>query len=81
MLSLEQNDNFSKCVIWGTSSEFFDFLGKLCSVLKTFKILYFLPSHDLRNLWRHDEYYYLRQGAFLNTSFEPQLIDSPNLAS
>ena len=27
--------------------------------------LYFQPSHDLPNLWRHDEY--MRQGAFFVT--------------
>ena len=27
----------------------------LCSVLKLFKYLYFSTSHDLPNLWRHDE--------------------------
>ena len=35
-----QNNNFSKCVIWGTSS-FFYFVEKLCSALKIFKFLYF----------------------------------------
>ena len=33
-----------------------NFLKKLCSVLKIFKFLYFWPSHDLPNQWRHDEY-------------------------
>ena len=37
--------------------------------------------HDLANLRRHDEYQYKRQGAFLNISFEPQLIKFPNLAN
>ena len=30
---------------------------------------------------RHDEYYYMRQGAFFNVSFESQLIKSPNLSN
>ena len=59
----------------------FFFVEKLCSVLKIFKFLYFSPSHDLENLSRHDEYYYIRQGAFLNMSFEPKFIKSPNLAN
>ena len=29
----------------------------------------------------HDEYWYMRQRAFLNISFEPQLIKSPSLAN
>ena len=29
----------------------------------------------------HDEYWYMRQCAFLNISFEPQLIKSPNLGT
>ena len=29
---------------------------KLCSVFKTFKFLYFYWSHDLPNLWGHEEY-------------------------
>ena len=36
-----KSDNFSKYVIWGTGSEFFYFVEKLCSVLKIFKGLYF----------------------------------------
>ena len=43
------------------------------------QVIVFLTIHDLPNLWRHDEYKYLRQGAFLNITFEPQLIKSPNL--
>ena len=35
---------------------FFYFVEKLCSILKIFKFLYFWPSHDLPNLWHHDEY-------------------------
>ena len=46
---------------------FFYFIEKLCFVLKIMKFLYSKWSHDLPNLWRHD------QGAFLNISFEPQL--------
>ena len=42
------------------------------SVLKIFKFLYFQLSHDLPNL---------RQETFLNLSFEPQLIKSPNVAN
>ena len=34
----------------------FFFVEKLRSVLKIFKFLYFSPSYDLENLWRHDEY-------------------------
>ena len=45
------------------------------------QVIVFLTIHDLPNLWRHDEYKYLRQGAFLNISFEPQLIKSPNLGN
>ena len=60
-------------------AKIFFFVEKLRSVLKIFKFLYFSPSYDLENLWRHDEYYYIRQGAFLNISFEPKLITSPNL--
>ena len=35
----------------------FYFTGKLCSVLKIFKFMYFSPSRDLPSLIRHDEYY------------------------
>ena len=45
------------------------------------QIFVFLIIHDLPNLWRQDEYYYMRQGGLLNISFEPQLINSPNLLS
>ena len=41
----------------------------------------FLTIHVLPNLWRHDEYEYMRQGAFFNISFEPQLINPPNLVN
>ena len=41
----------------------------------------FLTITCLPNLWRHDEYKSIRQSAFLNISFEPQLMKSPNLAS
>ena len=58
----------------------FYFVEKLCSVLKILKFLSFYTSHDLPNLRRHDEYQYMRQGAFLNMSFEPQLMKLPNLA-
>ena len=34
----------------------FYFVEKLCFVIKIFKFLYFLPSHDLANLRRHDEH-------------------------
>ena len=43
------------------------------------KALYFWPSHDLPDLWNHDEYQYMRQCAFLSISFKPQLIKSPDL--
>ena len=43
-------------------------------MFKIFKFLCFQPSSDLPNLWRHDEYKYMKQGAFLNISFIPQLI-------
>ena len=36
---------------------------------------------DLPNLWRHDEYWCIGQGAYLNISFISQLIELPNLAS
>ena len=36
--------------------DFFNFVEKLCSILKIFKFLYFQLSHDLQNLWCHDEY-------------------------
>ena len=78
-LPLLQNNNFSKCAIWGTRQEIVYFVEKLGSVLKTFELLYFLPSHDLPNLWCCYEYYYIKQSAFLNISFEPWLIKSPNL--
>ena len=42
-----QNDNFSKCAIWGRGYEYFYFLEKLCSVLNIFKFLYFKPFPDL----------------------------------
>ena len=41
----------------------------------------FKPSHDSPNLRRHDEYYYMRQAAFLNVFFKLQVIKSPNLAN
>ena len=34
-----------------------------------FLFLYFQQYHDLSNLVRHDEYQYMRQGAFSNISF------------
>ena len=37
-------------VIRGTGLEFLYFITKLHSVFKTFKFLYFSPSHDLPNL-------------------------------
>ena len=40
---------------------------------------FYIFNHDLPNLCRHDEYYYMGQGAFSNISFEPQLINPPNL--
>ena len=40
------------------------------------QVFVFLIIHDLPNLWR-----VMRQGAFLNISFEPQLIKLPNLAN
>ena len=43
--------------------------------------VYLTIPYDLPNLFCHDEYYYLRQGAFLNISYEPQLVKSPNLAN
>ena len=45
------------------------------------QVFVFLTIHDLPNLWRHDEYLYIRPGAFFNISFEPLLIKSPNLAN
>ena len=42
---------------------------------------YFVEPVTNPNLWCHDEYQYMRQGAFLNISFEPQLIKSPNLTN
>ena len=30
------------------------------------QVFIFLTIYDLPNLWRHDEYYYMKQGAFLN---------------
>ena len=59
---------------------YFYFVENLCSVLKIFKFLYFLPSHDLPNLWRHVSIS-TWDGAFLNISFELQLIKSPKLVS
>ena len=44
------------------------------------QFFYFLPSLDLPNLWRHGEYWYMRQGAFFNILFELQVIKLPNLA-
>ena len=58
---------------------FFYFIEKFCSVLKTLKFFYIKRPHDLPNLWRHDDYQYTRQGAFLDISFKPQLIKSPNV--
>ena len=49
---------------------FFCFTEKLCAVLKIFIFLYFKRSLDLPNLSHHYEYQYMRQGAFLNISFE-----------
>ena len=42
------------------------FAEKLCSILKIFKFFYFEPSHDLPNLWCHDEDLHMRQGTLLN---------------
>ena len=36
-----------------------------------------LTSHYLSNLWHQDEYWCMRQGAFLNISFELRLINPP----
>ena len=60
--------------VFPEAQEFFYFVEKLCSILKIFTFLYFKRSHDLPNLWCHDEYKYMRQGAILNISFEQQLI-------
>ena len=46
-----QNESFEAQV------KIFYFTGKLCSVLKIFKFMYFSPSRDLPSLIRHDEYY------------------------
>ena len=35
-----QNNNFSKCAIWGTGYEFFYFVEKLYSILKILKFFY-----------------------------------------
>ena len=45
------------------------------------QVFVFLTRHELPNLWRADEYYYMRREAFLKISFEPQPIKSPNLAN
>ena len=45
------------------------------------QVFLFQTTHHLPRLWRHNEYEYMRQGAFLNILFEPQLIKSPNLAN
>ena len=55
-LNVTSATNSSKCVIWSTGQDFFYFVEKLCSILKIFKFFYFKPSHNLTNLWRHDEY-------------------------
>ena len=44
-------------------------------MLRSKDIQVFEVIHDLSNLWRHDEYQYTRQGAFLNITFEPKLIN------
>ena len=56
-------------------------IGKFSSILEIFKFLYSQPFHVLPNLRRHDEYYCMRQDAFLNISFELQLINQPNLVN
>ena len=43
--------------------------------------MYFWASHNLPNLWCHDEYYHIRQGALLNISFEPKPIKYPNVTN
>ena len=43
--------------------------------IKIFKFSYFQSSPDLLNLLRHNGYYCMREGAFLNISFKPQLIN------
>ena len=36
------------------------------------QVFVLLTINYLRNLWIHDEYWYIRQGTFLNISLEPQ---------
>ena len=36
---------------------------------------------DIANMWRHDEYQYMRQDTFWNIYFESQLINPPNLVN
>ena len=45
------------------------------------QVFVFLTIPWFTNLWRHDEYNYIRQRAFLNISFETQLTESPKLVN
>ena len=51
-----------------------------CSQDIQFFVFLTIPGY-LLNLWRHNEYYYMRQGAFLNIYFEPQLMKLPNFTN
>ena len=64
---------FKMCHLRHRLSTFY-FVEKLRFTLKIFKFLYFQPSPNLLNLWRHDEYPCMRQGVFVNISFEPNSL-------
>ena len=60
----------------------FLFCRKIMFRSQDIQVFVFLTiPHHLPNMWRHDEYLYMRQGTSLNISFEPQLMKSPNMAS
>ena len=61
--------------------QIFLFRGKVLFRSQDIEVFVFLTIPWFTNLWRDNEYYYMRQGAFLNITFEPQLVKSPNLAN
>lgn len=44
---------------------FFRFIKRSCFVIEIFRFLYFQISTEISNLWCHDEYYLMREAAFL----------------
>ena len=75
-------NNFSQYVIWDRLKIFF-FHRKVMFRSQEIEVLVFLTIAWFNKSVTscHGEYQYMRQGAFLNISFEPQLIKSPNLVN